>query len=74
MARGHIRARPNGTVQVLVYAGRDPVTGRQRYLSGTARSRKDAEKLLTSLLGQVDEQRSPTPGRLSPTCSTAGSR
>ncbi len=60
MARGHIRTRPNGTFQVLVYAGRDPVTMRQRYLSGTAKTRKDAEKLLTSLLGQVDEQRSPT--------------
>ena len=45
-----------------VYAGRDPVTGRERRLTGTARSRRDAEKLLTRLLTQLDEQRQPITG------------
>ena len=72
--RGHIRERSNGKLQVLVYAGRDPVTGRQRYLAETVATRGEAERTLTRLLHQVDEQRNPdtraTVGRL----LTAGSR
>jgi integrase len=57
--RGHIRQRSNGKLQVLVYAGRDPVTGRQRYLAETVATRDEAERTLTRLLHQVDEQRNP---------------
>jgi integrase len=57
--RGHIRQRRNGKLQVLVYAGRDPVTGRQRYLAETVATRDEAERTLTRLLHQVDEQRNP---------------
>jgi integrase len=59
MARGHVRKRGESSYQAIVYAGTDPVTKRQRYLRETARTHKDAERALTRLLGQVDEQRTP---------------
>jgi integrase len=59
MARGHVRKRGDSSYQAIVYAGIDPVTKRQRYLRETARSRKEAERALTRLLSQVDEQRTP---------------
>src|SRR4029453_18272902 len=58
MARGHVRKRGE-SYQAIVYAGIDPVTKRQRYLRETARTHKEAERALTRLLGQVDEQRTP---------------
>jgi hypothetical protein len=58
-SRGHVRQRRNGKLQVLVYAGRDPVTGRQRYLAETVATPDEAERTLTRLLHQVDEQRNP---------------
>lgn len=57
--RGHIHQRPNGTYRVIVYAGRDPVTRRERRLTGTARTPREAERLRTRLLAQVDERRVP---------------
>ena len=47
-----------------VYAGQDPVTGRDRYLSKTIKgtdraARKRAEKTLTQLQAEVDKQRVP---------------
>jgi len=60
MARGHIQQRGNGSYRVHVYAGRDPVTGKLQYLSGTAVTKAEAERLRTRLLHQVDEQRAPT--------------
>ncbi len=74
MARGQIIPRGKASFRVMVYAGRDPVTRKERRLTGTARSRRDAEKLLTRLLSQLDEQRQPATGPPSATCSTAGSR
>jgi integrase len=59
MARGHIQQRGNGTWRVHVYAGRDPVTGTPQYLTGTAKTLREAERLRTKLLHQVDEQRAP---------------
>lgn len=61
--RGSIRER-GGSLQVRVYAGPDPVTGRDRYLTrsvkGTDRAaRKLAEKALTRLQAEVDKQRVP---------------
>jgi integrase len=58
-ARGHIQQRPNGTYRVIVYAGRDPFTRRERRLTGTASTPREAERLRTRLLGQVDGQRLP---------------
>jgi hypothetical protein len=58
-ARGHIEERPNGKLRVRVYAGRDPLTGRERYLKKTVDDHKQAEAALTKLLNQVDEQRHP---------------
>lgn len=57
--RGHIEARPNGTFRAIVYAGIDPLTGKQRYLRKTVGTYPQAEIELTKLLGQVDEQRQP---------------
>jgi integrase len=59
MARGHVRKRGESSYQAIVYAGIDPVTKRQRYLRQTARTHKEAERALTRLLSQVDEQRTP---------------
>lgn len=59
MARGHITRRSNGTYRVFVYAGCDPLTGKERRLTGTASTRKEAEKLRTQLLAQVDAGKQP---------------
>jgi integrase len=53
-----IRKRRNG-LQVQVYAGRDPLTGRKRWVSRqvpgqTKRSYRDAKKIEAELLEQVD--------------------
>jgi integrase len=61
--RGSIRER-GATLQVRVFAGYDPVTGKQRYLTesvpGTDRAaRRRAEKAMTRLQAQVDKQRVP---------------
>jgi integrase len=61
--RGSIRERGD-SLQVRVYAGQDPVTGRDRYLSKTIKgtdraARKRAEKALTQLQAEVDKQRAP---------------
>jgi integrase len=58
-SRGHIEERPGGKLRVRVYAGRDPLTGRERYLKKTVDDEKQAEAALTKLLNQVDEQRHP---------------
>lgn len=66
MSSGHIVER-NGSFRVMVYAGRDPVTGRKRQVTRTVRgSRKDAERVRNEML--VDVQR----GRTSPASATFG--
>jgi integrase len=57
-ARGHIRRR-GGSFQVLVSAGTDPLTGKPNYLTESTRDEAQAQKILTRLLAQVDEQRNP---------------
>jgi integrase len=57
--RGHIRTLPSGSFQAIVYAGTDPLTGKERYLRETAATYPGAEKALTRLQGQVDEDRHP---------------
>lgn len=62
--RGNIRKRGN-SLQVRVYSGVDPVTGKEIYLSETVKgtdtaARPRAEKVLTKLQAQVDQQRAPS--------------
>ncbi len=57
-SRGHIRRR-DGSFQVLVYAGVDPLTGKDHYLTESTHDEGQAQKILTRLLGAVDEQRNP---------------
>ncbi len=57
-SRGHIRRRGR-SFQVLVYAGIDPLTGKDHYLTEPTTSEAQAQKILTRLLGTVDEQRNP---------------
>ncbi len=56
--RGHIRKR-GGSFQVLVYAGVDPLTGKDHYLTESTRNETEAQKILTRLLAAVDERRNP---------------
>ncbi|MGH3463375.1 MAG: hypothetical protein ACRDP9_18090, partial [Kribbellaceae bacterium] len=57
--RGHIEERPNGKFRATVYAGIDPLTGKQRYLKETTDTEKQAQVALSKLLTQVDERRHP---------------
>ena len=60
--RGHGRGLhpPAGNAwQVIVHATRDPLTGKRRNLTGTARTKREAQALRAPLLTQVDEGRRP---------------
>ena len=60
MPSGHIVER-NGSFRVMVYVGRDPLTGRKRQITRTVRgSRKDAERVRNELLVEV-QQRTASP-------------
>lgn len=66
MSSGHIVER-NGSFRVMVYAGRDPVTGRKRYVTRTVRgNRKDAERVRNEMLVDVQQ------GKTSPASATFG--
>ncbi|MEQ7010516.1 hypothetical protein ABN028_30490 [Actinopolymorpha sp. B17G11] len=54
--RGFIRRR-GGSYQVLVYAGTDPLTGKDSYLTASTKDEREAERIRTRFLAQVDEQR-----------------
>lgn len=55
MSRGHIADRGDGKWRLYVYAGTDTITGKQRQITKVVRgSRRDAERALTKLLGEVD--------------------
>jgi integrase len=58
-ARGHIRPLPSGSFQAIVYAGTDPLTGKERYERKTAMTYAAAEIELTRMQAQVDEDRHP---------------
>ncbi|WP_328995971.1 tyrosine-type recombinase/integrase [Kribbella sp. NBC_01245] len=56
--RGHVE--PHGKkFRAVVSAGKDPLTGRRRFLKETWPTEKEAEVAKTRLLNQVDEQRHP---------------
>ncbi len=57
--RGHIERLPSGSFRAKVFAGIDPLTRKRRYLVETAPDERGAERALTKLLGQVDEDRHP---------------
>jgi integrase len=57
--RGHIRPLPSGSFQAIVYAGTDPLTGKENYLRETAPTWDEAEVVKTKLLRQVDENKHP---------------
>lgn len=54
--RGSIRKRGNSYL-VEVYAGIDPLSGKRVYLNGSTTNEREAEKILTRLLAEVDAQR-----------------
>jgi integrase len=62
--RGSVRQRGN-SLQVRVFSGVDPVTGKDVYLTETVKgtdkaAQKAADKVMTRLLSQVDQQRTAT--------------
>ncbi len=57
---------PSGSARVKVYGGVDPITKRPLWLRETVKphrtkreTEREADKVLTKLLNQVDERRSP---------------
>jgi hypothetical protein len=58
-ARGHIEQLPSGSFRVHVYAGVDPVTGRQRRLRETCPDDATAAATLGRLLNEADGGRFP---------------
>lgn len=54
--RGHVRKRGNSH-QVMVYAGADPVTGKDSYLVESTTDEKLVDQIQTRLQAQVDRQR-----------------
>ncbi|MDD7942517.1 hypothetical protein PHK61_29305 [Actinomycetospora lutea] len=57
--RGWIEQLPSGSHRAWVYAGTDPLTGRPRRLRKTVGTYAEAEKALTRLQRQVDEDQHP---------------
>src|SRR5215207_8929791 len=58
-SQGHIEERPNGSFRVIVYAGRDPLTGKDRRLRKTCATYAEAQVELVRLQGDVHAQRHP---------------
>jgi integrase len=59
VAKGHIERLPSGSYRVRVYAGTDPVTGKERRLKRTARTEARAAQELAKLLRTVETGRAP---------------
>jgi integrase len=53
-ARGHVAQLPSGAFRVRVYTGRDPVTGKSRYLTATAKTEHRAELERARLLSEAE--------------------
>jgi hypothetical protein len=56
--RGSIRRRGN-SLQVAVYAGLDPLTGKRMFLSESTTDPGEAERIRWRLVAQVDDERGP---------------
>jgi integrase len=57
--RGHIEQLPSGSYRAIVYGGIDPLTRKQRQLREVAKTYEAAERALTKLQRQVDEDQQP---------------
>jgi integrase len=57
--RGNIERLPSGHYRAIVYAGVDPLTGRERRLKRTAETYAEAKLVLTELQRQVDQHQHP---------------
>jgi tryptophan synthase beta subunit len=58
---------------VVVYAGRDPLTGKKRQKTGTAATKAQARQLEARLIGEVGAgQHGAAAARPSPSCSKPG--
>jgi hypothetical protein len=60
--RGYVEQRSSGQWRAVVYAGVDPLTGRERRIRESAPTRKAAQAALSRLQTQVDERRHPRSG------------
>ena len=60
--RGHIEKLPSGSFRAMVFVGIDPLNRRRRYLRATCKTRVEAEKELTRLQRDVDQDKR-CPGR-----------
>ncbi|MDT7632157.1 MAG: integrase, partial [Pseudonocardiales bacterium] len=58
MATGHVEVLKNG-FRAVVYAGRDPITGRKSYLKETHPTRDLAVQAKERLVAQVEADRIP---------------
>lgn len=56
-SRGNIEKLPSGHYRAIVYAGVDPLTGRERRIKETAETYAEAKVALTRLQNEVDEDR-----------------
>ena len=61
--RGEVEVLPSGSFRVRVYSGVDPLSGKRHYLRETVpagpNAARDAERVRTRLLAEVDDRRSP---------------
>lgn len=63
--RGHIKQRSKGTWTLVVFLGRDPVSGKKRYKWRTVKgTKKQAESELNKLLREIETGTDLEPGRL----------
>jgi hypothetical protein len=68
-SKGHIQQLPSGSFRVKVYAGTDPVTGKERLLRQTCPDEASAHAALGRMLVEADGGRFPTGMRLSASAS-----
>jgi integrase len=57
--RGYIERLPSGSFRAVAYAGVDPLSGTRRNITETVGTHDEAERALTRLLHQVDENKHP---------------
>lgn len=62
MSRGHIERLKSGTYRVVVYAGKDPITGRKTYIKETHASEASAHAAIERLVAQAGTDRTPERG------------
>jgi hypothetical protein len=59
-SKGHIERLPSGSLRVKVYAGKDPVTGKERVLRETCPDEAEAAAALARLLRQAEGNQAPS--------------